>query len=154
MPGTRAVTPVVATYGNVRLRWHARQLRGDRTLAEAARTIGVNRDELSRIERGETVQIRFETLAKLLDGYRCDLTDLIEVTAAESAPEAAPWAAPLAALRAGRIRAGAPGRPDPDSLDEEPAVPGVAAAAQLTEGEDDRPAGWVRRNSFRTAPRA
>ena len=36
--------------------------------------VRLNRDELSRIERGETTQIRFETLAKLLAGYRCGLS--------------------------------------------------------------------------------
>jgi DNA-binding Xre family transcriptional regulator len=114
-----ADAPIVASYGGVRLRWHARELRGDRTLAEAARATGINRDELSRIERGETVQIRFETLAKLVEGYGCAVSDLIEIAATEPDAAAAPWRGPLAALRAGRVRAGVPGRPDPDTaLDE------------------------------------
>ena len=69
----------MADVGGVRLRWHARRLRGERTLAEAARLAGLNRDELSRIERGQTRQIRFETLAKLIVAYHCELSQLLEV---------------------------------------------------------------------------
>ncbi|MHB1711712.1 MAG: helix-turn-helix domain-containing protein, partial [Acidimicrobiales bacterium] len=83
-----AADPVVAEVGPVRLRWHARSLRGSRTIVDAARLIGINRDELSRIERGETKQIQFQTVAKFLAAYGCALTDLFEVEPA--APEQAP----------------------------------------------------------------
>jgi DNA-binding Xre family transcriptional regulator len=71
--------PVIAEVGDVRLLWHLRELRGARSLREAAELVGMNRDELGRIERGETKQIHFQTLAKLLAAYRCDLDDLFEV---------------------------------------------------------------------------
>ncbi|NNN00354.1 MAG: helix-turn-helix transcriptional regulator [Acidimicrobiaceae bacterium] len=98
-----AANPVVAEVDGLRLYWHARALRGDRSLAEAAKMVRLNRDELSRIEKGETTQIRFETLAKLLAGYGCDLADLFHV---ESTPSDAPrplYEAALAALRSGVI---------------------------------------------------
>jgi DNA-binding Xre family transcriptional regulator len=70
---------VAANVGDVQIVLHARQLRGGRSLREAAALVGLNRDELSRIEKGNTLQIRFETIAKLLSGYGCLLEDLIEV---------------------------------------------------------------------------
>ena len=146
---------MVASWGGVELRWHAAELRGDRSLAQAARELGVNRDELSRIERGETVQIRFETLAKLVSGYHCTLADLLEV-ASPGDPDAAPWSGPLAAIREGRVPAGLPRRPDPETLGDvdEVTVPastrgGDVAAVLGDEGLDDR----VRRGAFRPTAR-
>jgi hypothetical protein len=119
----------------------------------------VNRDELSRIERGETVQIRFETLAKLVSGYHCSLEELLEVTTPGSAG-GAPWAEPLAAVREGRVRAGLPRRPDPDTLtgvDETVAVSGAgreqvaAAAAAAAFADDEKADGRIRRGAFRPA---
>jgi DNA-binding Xre family transcriptional regulator len=52
--------------------------RGDLTL-EVARRGALNRDELSRLERGDTTQVRFATLAKLLAIYDCSLDDLITI---------------------------------------------------------------------------
>ena len=75
----RALPVVAADVGNVQIVLHARQLRGERSLREAAALVGLNRDELSRIEKGDTLQIRFETIAKLISGYGCLLEDLIEV---------------------------------------------------------------------------
>lgn len=98
-PGASTNDPVVASVAGLRLRWHARALRGDRSLAEAARLVRLNRDELSRIERGETTQIRFETLAKLLVGYGCGLDDLLEVEPKDNETVAAPlYTGVLAAL--------------------------------------------------------
>ena len=95
--------PVVAQAGGVRLVLHARKLRGTRTLVQAAQLCGLNRDELSKIERGETKQIRFDTLAKLLAGYQCQLTDLVEVKA-EPFPQQVPlYTAALAALGSGLL---------------------------------------------------
>lgn len=145
-------SPVVATHGDVELRFHARELRGERTLAETARLVGMNRDELARIERGETVQIRFETLAKLMSGLRCELTDLIEVVPTAAAEERAPWMGPLAALRAGRVRPGLPGRRDPDAVVEKTLPPGLATAfgeEVSSEGTDE----LVRRPAFQPAIR-
>lgn len=77
------------------LRWHARSLRGSRTPVDAARLVALNRDELSRIERGETKQIQFQTVAKPPAGYGCALTDLFEIAVAtEPAPAGAPARGP------------------------------------------------------------
>jgi len=151
---TRRDAPVVATWGDVELRWHAAELRGERSLAQAARELGVNRDELSRIERGETVQIRFETLAKLVSGYHCSLEDLLEVSTRNDGT-AAPWAGPLAAIQEGRVRAGLPRRPDPATVtDVDELMPSAGArrelAAVATFGDDeDTATGRVRRSAFR-----
>lgn len=105
--------PIVARAGGVRLRWHARTLRGERSIAQAARLVGLNRDELGRIERGETTQIRFETVAKLLAGYRCELAELVEIEADtdELAQRPAPlYAGVLAALAHGTLERRPPGR--------------------------------------------
>ena len=72
-------SPVIAAeVGDLQIMLHARALRGGRSLREAAALVGLNRDELSRIEKGNTTQIRFETIAKLLSGYGCSLADLME----------------------------------------------------------------------------
>ena len=42
--------PVIAEVGDVRLLWHLRELRGARSLREAAELVGMNRDELGRID--------------------------------------------------------------------------------------------------------
>ena len=76
--------PVVAELDGVKLRLHARRLRGSMSLVEVARRANLNRDELSRLERGETSQVRFSTLAKLLVVYDCGLDDLIEVEKSRS----------------------------------------------------------------------
>ena len=95
--------PVVATEHGVRLLLHARSLRGTQTLVEIATRAGINRDELSRFEKGETTQVRFATIAKLLAAYNCSLEDLFEVERA-SQPESAPlYAGALAALTAGTL---------------------------------------------------
>ncbi len=105
-----ALAPVLAEIGNVRLRWHARDLRGGRSLREAAELVGMNRDELGRIERGETKQIQFQTLAKFLAAYRCTLDDLFEVEVAEEPSPAPLYAGAIAALAASTLPASVPGR--------------------------------------------
>jgi DNA-binding Xre family transcriptional regulator len=98
------IEPVVADIDGVRLRLHARRLRGTMTLIEVARRTGLNRDELSRLERGDTMQVRFSTLAKLIAVYECTLDDLVEV---ERPNQQAPlYAAALAALADGILPAG------------------------------------------------
>lgn len=105
-----AAEPIVAEVAGVRLRWHARKLRGDRSLVDAAALVGLNRDELGRIERGETTQIRFRTLAKLLAGYNCTLTDLVEVELTDDTRPAPLYAGVVAALHDGLILGSAPQR--------------------------------------------
>lgn len=100
--------PVVAEVEGVRLRLHARELRGSLTLVEVARRTGLDRDELSRLEKGETTQVRFSTLAKLLAVYGCGLQDLVTV---ERAQEESPlYASALSALVDGTLRATGPRR--------------------------------------------
>lgn len=100
--------PVVADVDGVRLDLHARRLRGEMSLVEAAFRTELNRDELRRLEKGETTQVRFSTLAKLLAAYECALDELIEV---ERVPVAAPlYAGALAALADGVLGGSAPGR--------------------------------------------
>lgn len=106
MPGPdQAAEPIVAQIGSMRLIVHARRLRGTKTLVQAAQLCGLNRDELSRIERGETKQIRFETLAKILNGYQCTLTDLVEVDTEPEAPVRPLYAGALSALQSGALTA-------------------------------------------------
>lgn len=76
-------SPVIAEVRKIRVRSHARLLRGSRSLSEAADLVGLNKDELRRIEKGETLQIRFETIAKLLSAYNCTLDELLEVEVVE-----------------------------------------------------------------------
>jgi DNA-binding Xre family transcriptional regulator len=138
-----ASSPVVAAYGGIELHWHARELRGERTLADMAREIGMNRDELARIERGETVQIRFETLAKLMSGFGCGISDLLEAVPTTHHEEYAPWLAPLSALKDGRVRHGVPARHDPDDALDEALPPALAS------GFREAPSKGVRRSAFR-----
>ena len=103
-------TPVIAEVDDVRLLWHLRELRGSRSLRAAAALVGMNRDELGRIERGETKAIRFRTLAKLRVAYRCSLGDLLEV-AMVPAPRPTPLqAGVVAALSAGTLGGDGPRR--------------------------------------------
>lgn len=100
--------PIVAEVDGVRLRLHLRRLRGPMSLVEVSRRCGLNRDELSRLERGETTQVRFSTLARLLSTYDCSLSDLIEV---ERPPSDAPlYTEALEALADGVLPAAEPGR--------------------------------------------
>lgn len=100
--------PVVAEADDVRLLLHVRAMRGERSLVEAARLVGMNRDELSRLERGETSQVRFATLAKLIAAYDCDLADLVEVRRRNGAQPL--YASALAALGGGTLPAAQPSR--------------------------------------------
>jgi DNA-binding Xre family transcriptional regulator len=105
-----APVPVIAEVGAVRLLWHARELRGARSLREAAALVGMDRDELGRIERGETKQIHFKTLAKLLAAYRCNLDDLFEVEVVPAPGPTPLYAGAAAALAGGRLPGTAPVR--------------------------------------------
>lgn len=94
--------PVLADVDGMQLRWHLRGLRGHRTLTDVAREVGIRSDELGRIERGETTQIRFSTLLRILKGYRCDIADLLEVEDATGAAQPR-YGAALRAYRAGKL---------------------------------------------------
>ncbi|CAN5574917.1 MAG: helix-turn-helix transcriptional regulator [Euzebyaceae bacterium] len=115
--------PVLADIDGVHLRWYLRDLRGGRTLTEVAQEVGIRSDELGRIERGETTQIRFTTLLRILKGYRCDISDLFKVEAAANRPQAR-YGSALRAYQAGELSH--PGRrtevrglgPDEQNLDE------------------------------------
>jgi len=79
-------------------------------LMEVARRAGLNRDELSRFERGETTQVRFATIAKLLAVYDCTLEELFEVERSHQPVPAPLYAGALAALAAGTVPGDAPRR--------------------------------------------
>lgn len=100
-PQDRSV--VVADRDGIRIRLHARRLRGDLTLANAAERVGLRREELARIERGDTVQMRFDTLAKLMSGYRCTLADLLEAERTDPAPAQPLYSGALGALASGAL---------------------------------------------------
>ena len=95
----------------------ARELRGPLSLAAAAKRIGIRPDELGRIERGETKQVRWETLLGMAAAYEVEVGDLLVAT---SWPGVDPAYAPiLAALRSGELVATMPPRrftTDPDVL--------------------------------------
>ena len=75
---------VVAEVFGERLVIRAKQLRGDRTLSEIAERIGMRQDDLGRIERGETLSIRYETLLKLCTVFKVSPNELFRVEPLES----------------------------------------------------------------------
>ncbi|NQW73182.1 MAG: helix-turn-helix transcriptional regulator [Actinobacteria bacterium] len=58
---------------------HLRSLRGGRSLEDVAQRAGIRADELSRIERGLTRQVRWETLLRLMRTYDCGPGDLMAI---------------------------------------------------------------------------
>jgi DNA-binding Xre family transcriptional regulator len=99
----------VAQDGDLALFVHAGELRGGMSRAEAARLVGIRSDDLAKIERGETSQVRWVTLLKLMRAYGCSLSDLVEVRSDWTQGEPA-YAKALAAIRAGQLTAGPPRR--------------------------------------------
>ena len=86
----------------------ARELRGSRSLKEMAAAIGIRPDELSRIERGETTQIRFGTILRMLKAYHCSADELLVV---EDKPRTEPlYSGVMQALKDGRLKPGVPAR--------------------------------------------
>jgi len=148
---TRAVgRAVLASRDGTTLLLRARELRGDLSLAAAARRIGIRADELGRIERGETRQVRWDTLLGIAAAYDVEVADLLVTT---NDPEVQPaYAGVLAAIRAGQISGATPKRfrGDPDrALAERESItvlPADAAAAFV----EPVNAG-VRRGPFRPA---
>lgn len=103
MPSEVETAPTVAEGASLRIRSNIRVLRGDLPLAAAARIVGIDRNELRRIEKGETGQIRFDTLVKLCEAYHCTIGDLLEVERTEPAGDEPVYAGALAALSKGLI---------------------------------------------------
>lgn len=79
LPVAGLSSPVVAESVSARLTLELRALRGSRSLTEVADVVGIRSDELGRIERGETKQMRFSTLLRLLEGLGIELHDLFKV---------------------------------------------------------------------------
>lgn len=110
MAKSLAKAPRVAHDGDATLVLRAVEMRGDRSCAEAARLIGIRADELARIERGETSQVRWLTILKILRGYECSVEDLLEVEYEAPPPVEPAYVKPLQAIVDGRIARGLPAR--------------------------------------------
>lgn len=135
----------------------ARDLRGSLSLAAAAQRIGIRPDELGKIERGETKQVRWETLLGMADAYDVEVGELLVATP-QSRVEPA-YAPILAALRSGQLVATVPPRRfalDPDILltkrerELELEIPPTAEVAAFAE---PAPSPKVRQSAFRPARR-
>ena len=133
----------------------ARDLRGSLSLAAAAQRIGIRPDELGKIERGETKQVRWETLLGMAEAYDVEVGELLVATS-QSRVEPA-YAPILAALRSGQLVATVPPRRfalDPDILlaerERELEIPPTAEVAAFAE---PAPSPEVRRSAFRPARR-
>jgi len=143
------VSHVVAERNGARLTLRARELRGDRTLVEAAELVGIRQDELSRIERGETSSMRFETLLRLCEAYGVPPGELLAV---EKEPSVmSPLERVLEAVAAGTAVPHQPPRTrSRQSVDELPDDAERAVAVL----ERDVPVRRVRRRAPRTVGRA
>jgi DNA-binding Xre family transcriptional regulator len=98
----------VAEEGDCTLFVRARELRGSRSLKNMAAAIGIRPDELSRIERGETRQIRFVTILSMLRAFHCSADDLLVI---EGKPRTTPlYNGVMQALKDGRLKPGVPAR--------------------------------------------
>lgn len=58
---------------------HLRSLRGGHSLEDVAQRAGIRADDFSRIERGLTRQVRWETLLRLMRTYDCGPGDLMAI---------------------------------------------------------------------------
>ncbi len=113
-PIERSGAATVAARPGRALQLRARELRGSLSLAAAAARIGIRPDELGRIERGGTKQIRWATLLGMAEAYDVEVGELLVTT--PHAPTQPAYAGILAALRAGKINPAPPRRfvGDPD----------------------------------------
>ena len=144
----------VATRQGRALLLRARELRGALSLAVAAKRIGIRPDELGKIERGETKQVRWETLLGMAEAYEVEVGDLL--VTAQTAPETAPaYAGILAAMRAGGIARVIPPRfvGDPDVARTERADLDRDRAVTVADFSETVPAAEVRRSAFRPTRR-
>jgi DNA-binding Xre family transcriptional regulator len=114
--------PVVARTDQGCLRIRLRELRGSRSLTEVADLVGIRGDELGRIERGQTSQIRFTTLLRLCTALGVSPDTLFEVQNAHEG--AGRYAAAMDAFLAGDLPAAARSRrvQRPAELDEQDPV--------------------------------
>jgi transcriptional regulator with XRE-family HTH domain len=99
--GGDEAAPVVARTDEGCLRIRLRELRGDRSLTEVANLVGIRGDELGRIERGDTSQIRFATLLRLCTALGVSLDTLFEVQDADG--QAPRYTAAMDAFLAGDL---------------------------------------------------
>ncbi len=132
----------------------AREIRGALSLTAAAKRIGIRPDELGRIERGETRQVRWETLLGMAQAYGVEVGDLL-VTAAVESPSPPAYAGVLAALRSGALQPVIPHRfaGDPDVVQAERGEVDTVRAGATADFTEPAPAGEVRRSAFRPAGR-
>lgn len=122
----------------------ARELRGDRTLTDVARVVGIRQDELGKIERGETTSIRFDTLLRLCAAYRVDVGELLSVQQSP-APPAGLLGAVLAGLADGSLATDQPARARSAAQDADLFMEPSEAAAALAGREEPVPARGRRR---------
>jgi transcriptional regulator with XRE-family HTH domain len=137
----------VANDGKHQLVLHLRQLRGRRSLRALAEELSIRADELGRIERGETTQIRWSTLLRIATAAGGHLEGVVRVVPAAGHNEPQPWSAALEAVVDGRVPMGLPPRPDPEY-----AVADVLSGADGMLShfhETDSDSGRVRRPAFR-----
>jgi DNA-binding Xre family transcriptional regulator len=144
----------VATRQGRALLLRARELRGELSLAAAARRIGIRPDELGRIERGETRQVRWETLLGMAEAYEVEVGDLLVTAQAESETEPV-YAGLLAAMRSGSIARVIPPRfvGDPDVVRVERGDLAGDRAVAVADFAESIPTAKVRRSAFRPSGR-
>jgi DNA-binding Xre family transcriptional regulator len=148
------VAASVATRQGRALLLRARELRGDLSLAAAAKRIGIRPDELGKIERGETRQVRWETLLGMVEAYEVEVGDLLVTAQAESETEPV-YAGLLAAMRSGSIAGVIPPRfvGDPDVVRAERADLDHGVADTIADFAESVPTAEVRRSAFRPTRR-
>ena len=141
------MSSVVAERNGARLTLRARELRGDRSLVEAAALVGIRQDELSRIERGETSAMRFDTLLRLCEAYRVPPGELLSLE--KDTAGTSPLEQVLAAVAAGTASVHRPphtrGRVAADEIDADEESRAASIAAR------DVPVRRVRRRAPRPA---
>jgi len=144
----------VATRHGRELLLRARELRGELSLAAAARRIGIRPDELGKIERGETRQVRWETLLGMAEAYEVEVGDLLVTARAASETEPA-YAGLLAAMRSGSIARVIPPRfaGDPDVARAERGDLDHDRAGTIAHFAESVPTARVRRSAFRPTGR-
>lgn len=140
---------VVAERNGTRLTLRARELRGERTLVEASELVGIRQDELSRIERGETSSMRFETLLRLCEAYDVPPGELLAVE--KEASLMSPLERVLEAVATGTVLTHRP--PRTRSRQTVELVPDEAERAEVVM-ERDAPVRRARRRAPRTAGQA
>jgi transcriptional regulator with XRE-family HTH domain len=144
----------VATRQGRALLLRARELRGELSLAAAAKRIGIRPDELGKIERGETRQVRWETLLGMAEAYQVEVGDLLVTAQAASETEPA-YAGILAAMRSGSMARVIPPRfvGDPDAARAERGDLDHDRAVTIADFAESVPTAEVRRSAFRPTGR-